>query len=186
VLGVRADSLRDDTVALDGVWSAPAAHRLGVAAEPDDGDVEAALDRFQAQLASMIGDRPDTDPVVVAAVDRIRAGDGRVAGLGGQLGLSDRQLRRRFDQAVGYGPKQLARVVRFQRAWSLATEAAGGGSAVAWATIAAVSGYADQSHLVHDFGDLGGATPTQLLGRAAPGVRFVQATDGDRLVSSQA
>ena len=39
----------------------------------------------------------------------------RVAELGSALGVSERQLRRRFADAVGYGPKTLARVLRFQR-----------------------------------------------------------------------
>ena len=36
------------------------------------------------------------------------------------LGVSERQLRRRFADAVGYGPKTLARVLRFQRFLALA------------------------------------------------------------------
>ncbi len=40
------------------------------------------------------------------------------------LGVSERQLRRRFEDAVGYGPKTLARVLRFQRFLALAS---GGG-----------------------------------------------------------
>ena len=45
--------------------------------------------------------------------------DTRVAALGAELGVSERQLRRRFLDAVGYGPKTLARVLRFQRAVTL-------------------------------------------------------------------
>ena len=41
------------------------------------------------------------------------------------LGVSERQLRRRFVDAVGYGPKTLARVLRFQRFLALATGDAG-------------------------------------------------------------
>ena len=44
--------------------------------------------------------------------------------LGAALGVSERQLRRRFADAVGYGPKTLARVLRFQRFLALAREPA--------------------------------------------------------------
>jgi transcriptional regulator GlxA family with amidase domain len=37
----------------------------------------------------------------------------RINGLAWQLGISERQLGRRFRVAVGNGPKTLARVVRF-------------------------------------------------------------------------
>ena len=41
-----------------------------------------------------------------------------------ELGVSERQLRRRFAEAVGYGPKTLARVLRFQRFLDAARETA--------------------------------------------------------------
>jgi AraC-like DNA-binding protein len=181
VLGVPADSLRDEHPALDQLWSARRVRRLDAARDLDDDDasVDVALDRFQAELIGLLADRPPLDPVVDEAVTRLQAGDGRVAGLGRAIGISDRQLRRHFDRAVGYGPKLLARVLRFQRAWALALEGVG------WATVAATTGYADQSHLVNDFDDLAGASPTELLGRRAEDVRFVQAVAPGALVSSK-
>ena len=48
---------------------------------------------------------------------------------GARAGLSERQLRRRFVDAVGYGPKTLARVLRFQRFLALARLGRGPGAA---------------------------------------------------------
>jgi AraC-like DNA-binding protein len=78
------------------------------------------------------------------------------------LGVSERQLRRRFEDAVGYGPKTLARVLRFQRFLALA---AGGGDL---ARLALSAGYADQAHLTRECRRLAGRTPVALLASGAP------------------
>ena len=56
------------------------------------------------------------DPLVHAAVERLRDPAARVETLARELDVSARQLRRRFEAAVGYGPKRLARVLRLERA----------------------------------------------------------------------
>jgi transcriptional regulator GlxA family with amidase domain len=43
------------------------------------------------------------------------------------LGVSDRQLLRRFQARVGYGPRTLLRVLRFQRFLALASHMPGQG-----------------------------------------------------------
>ena len=60
------------------------------------------------------------DPLARAAALGLARPGARVADLAVALGLSERQLRRRFVDAVGYGPKTLARVLRFQRFLALA------------------------------------------------------------------
>jgi methylphosphotriester-DNA--protein-cysteine methyltransferase len=93
---------------------------------------------------------------------------GRVGGLGDVLGLGERQLRRRFHAAVGYGPKTLARVLRFQRLLELLDRP---GSRASLAEAAADAGYADQAHMTGECARLAGLTPTALLaGRHLAGV----------------
>ncbi|WP_307793444.1 helix-turn-helix domain-containing protein [Amycolatopsis sp. MtRt-6] len=67
--------------------------------------------------------------------------------------VSERRLRRRFVQAVGYGPATYLRVSRFQRAVALAPRAPN------LAALAAAAGYADQAHLSRDCRALTGLTP---------------------------
>jgi AraC-like DNA-binding protein len=81
-----------------------------------------------------------------------------VATLAAATGVSARQLRRRFDRAVGYGPAFYARVARLQRFAR---------AAVRWpdrglAELAAAAGYADQSHLGKDTRAIAGRTPAGL------------------------
>ncbi|BAD56497.1 putative transcriptional regulator [Nocardia farcinica IFM 10152] len=92
---------------------------------------------------------------------RIRAGGGTVpvSTLAGEAHLSPRRLREVMRRSLGVTPKFASRVARLASAVERA--AAGADS---WTTVAADSGYHDQSHLVHDFRDLMDTTPTAWLG----------------------
>jgi len=72
------------------------------------------------------------------------------------IGLSERQLQRRFNEAVGLTPKQFARVRRLRSTIvaMLDTEL------TEWARLAAEAGYTDQSHLIHELNALTGHLPT--------------------------
>jgi AraC-like DNA-binding protein len=84
-----------------------------------------------------------------------------VRSLSSALGTSERQLLRRFDSAVGYGPKTLDRILRFQRFVARAPLAARGEEGLA--RIAAEVGYADQAHLSRECVRLSGLTPARLV-----------------------
>jgi AraC-like DNA-binding protein len=98
------------------------------------------------------------DGLVVEAARRLRDPRRRVDALADELGVSDRQLRRRFDSGVGYGPKTLQRVLRF-RGFLRRAERDGGDLA----ELAFESGYADQAHLTRDCARLAGLPPAALL-----------------------
>jgi AraC-like DNA-binding protein len=68
-------------------------------------------------------------------------------------GLSPRQFRRRAIEETGLSPKRLCRVLRFRRATALAAR-------LGWAQVAAECGYSDQAHLIRDFREFTGSTPT--------------------------
>jgi AraC-like DNA-binding protein len=73
------------------------------------------------------------------------------------IGCSPRQLEREFRAHAGLSPKALARVIRFQHLLALAGET----TLRQWANVALDSGYADQSHMVREFRELSGQTPTE-------------------------
>ena len=158
-LGLPASELRDGRVALDSLWGRPGAElaeRVAEAASPQDRRrvLEEAL---LARMHSM--ERPDE--LVLAATRRLGLPGCRVGALSEVLGTSERQLLRRFNAAVGYGPKTLDRVLRFRRFLSLAPAVASGEEALA--RIAAELGYADQAHLTRECVRLSGLTPGRLL-----------------------
>ena len=104
--------------------------------------------------------RATFDRRIRAAVDLAMA-EGRVrpAAIAEAVGMSYRQLSRRFRETVGFGPKPLARLGRFQRA--LRVLEASGRRPVA--TVAHRAGYFDQAHLARDFRLFGGIAPARYL-----------------------
>jgi AraC-like DNA-binding protein len=115
-----------------------------------------AMRRIAVAAAGMVTERPPDRLVLEAA--RLLGQPGAHADLvAARLGISERQLRRRCQAAVGYGPRMLARVLRFRRFVSRidagATDLAG---------LAAEAGYADQAHLTRESRELAGLTPAAL------------------------
>jgi AraC-like DNA-binding protein len=84
--------------------------------------------------------------------------DGRLSSRDAQaeLGVGERQWQRLFQERAGIRPKLLERIGRFHRALLLGYEG------YAWADIAARCNYADQAHLVRDFREFAGASPTRV------------------------
>lgn len=106
------------------------------------------------------------DPQVAAAIGWLaRQPHGRVADLPALIGLGERQLRRRFQVAVGYEPKRLARILRLQRLLALAASTPAGRGRLA--ALALAAGYADQAHMARECATLAGLAPGLLLHDAA-------------------
>jgi AraC-like DNA-binding protein len=166
-LGVPARRLRDATVPLEELWGRDATRLAGEVAR---GGLEALVRGVARRLPS------EGDALVRAAVLAVARGAAAgVPDLGRALGLGERQLRRRFDDEVGYGPAMLRRVLRLQRFLTLDERHPG----ASLARLAAEAGYADQAHLARDCRALAGAAPSAL--RAA-GARAA----GERTESSKA
>ncbi|WP_093421140.1 helix-turn-helix domain-containing protein [Saccharopolyspora flava] len=156
LLGVPAGEVRDQRVDAADLWGA----RARVLAEAIDERPEMApvllADFARRRLAEWA-----PDPVVTAAVAALD--DPRppsVAGLADRVGVSERQLRRRIGDAVGYGPRTLVSVLRFQRAVR-------GAGTRPLADLAQDCGYADQAHLTREFRRLSGTTPKRFPGQAS-------------------
>jgi len=98
---------------------------------------------------------PSADAAIAEAARRLEQPQARVETLAEDLGLSERQLRRRCHAAAGYGPKTLQRVLRFRRFLAARNPDL--------ARAALDAGYADQSHLTRECTRLAGRTPAALL-----------------------
>jgi AraC-like DNA-binding protein len=152
LLGADAAALRDARVPAHEVLGDPG-RRLAAALDEAEDHVQALL----AALAERARAAAPPDPLVRAAVARLRDPEVGVAALARELHVSERQLRRRVVRAVGYGPKRLARVLRLREA--LAAARAGD----EFGRVAADAGYADQAHFASDCHELAGAPPSRLL-----------------------
>lgn len=153
LLGVPASALRDQRVDLAELWGPAEAGRLAerLWAAPDPA---AAL---EGAFAGRLGRAGPLEPLARHLVAALGRRPGRLRTLAAELGLSERQLRRRCEAAFGYGPKTLDRVLRFRRFLALA-----GAGPASLADLALAAGYADQAHLSRECRRLGGATPAAL------------------------
>lgn len=108
------------------------------------------------------------DDLVLETVRRLRGpleNVPTVATLAAELGVTERQLLRRSNVALGYGPKQLARILRFQGFLRELRRA----PVASLAELAFTCGYADQAHLTHETSELAGVTPGLLQAELAVG-----------------
>lgn len=149
VLGLPLDARPE----LADLWRRDVADALAEAA--------AGADRPEDVLATAVASRPapPPDPAMRHVVRSLaaRSHPTPVRALAAELGLSERQLHRRYTAAFGYGPKTLHRVLRFQSALRLARLGHD------LARVAHECGYADQPHLARDVADLAGVPLSTLL-----------------------
>jgi AraC-like DNA-binding protein len=96
---------------------------------------------------------------VAAAVAAIERGEQRIDRVAGEAGVNPRRLERMFLREVGLPPKALARIARFQGVLR------GSGD---WAAVAQRCGYYDQAHLIRDFREFAGESPTAYFARRHP------------------
>src|SRR3954452_13479945 len=157
VLGMPASEVLDVHIRLEdllGRWANELEERLA----ESNGDEE-VFELLEKSVGTRIEDG-GPDPLVLAATRRLGFPGARVDQLAESLGISERQLRRRFHQSVGYGPKTLDRVLRFRRLVARAGAVASGESDLA--RVAADLGYADQAHMTRDCLALSGLPPSRL------------------------
>jgi AraC-like DNA-binding protein len=170
ILGVPLSQLTGTLVPLEDLWGSAAADVVDRALEaPSEreaiGVVERALlDRLDARRLDLVVAR-------LVELTLARAGCVRVSELARRAGLSERQVERRFRERIGLAPKQLARIVRLQRAlrW-IGTDRGPGLTAAALAC-----GYYDQAHFIRDVRRMTGLTPSRCLDPRATMARLFAA-----------
>jgi len=168
MLGVPASELLNQTVPLTDVWPGSRASSFVRAAETTtlEGQMAALKQALGARLAHATAGEDGTE----AAIQWLaRHPQGRVAELSAQVGLSARQVQRRFSEAVGYGPKLFQSVLRFQRLLHLASGAGVQGNL---ARLAAEASYADQAHMTREVQRFSGKVPSALLARSQSTLRL--------------
>lgn len=157
-LGIDVSELRDLNVPLEDVWEARGRRVCAKAASAVD--VRQAIEVLASSFA-----QPTIPVDQLARAATLLATRMPVGTISRDLGICERQLHRRMERAVGYGPRSLARILRLQRFLA----AMANDASVSLARLAADVGYADQAHLTRECRRLTGQTPAQLrAGRARP------------------
>lgn len=149
--------LADRDTPIEDLWGADGeALADEIARRPDDDA------RAEAARAFLVARRTPPDPDAVRAVGLLLEERGRLRtrALAERLGTSERRLERLFRARLGATPKTISRIVRLQEVLRLRAGAPG----LDGASLAALAGFADQSHLVREFRGLTGATPSRPAG----------------------
>jgi len=171
-LGIAAWELRDQRVPLVELWGKRRITRLVAQLEAAQSPGRATK-ILEDVLLGAVAQAAPPDPVVDALISQLRTrgelviapSPDPVAQISHSAGVSSRQLLRRCRTEVGYGPKTLDRILRFQRARRL------NHGVFSLADLAAAAGYADQAHLARECRRLAGLTPSDLFklgGRPQP------------------
>jgi len=158
-LAVPANELTDLRVPLDELWGDASEVRDALSARAGAVERVRALERVLAARAapSLVSAQRDVDEAIRRIVDA--GGSLGITRLAPALGVTRQHLARRFSQLVGVSPKTFARVVRLGRVIERA-RAAPAGAAINWSALALDVGYYDQAHLVDEFRELTGVSPT--------------------------
>jgi AraC-like DNA-binding protein len=158
LLGTPAVALAERHTPLGDLWG-PAAEEMLERLEQADGP-KARLDLLEAMLLRRCPRVRGVHPAIACALARFARG-APVGVVAAETGYSHRGFATIFEREVGLPPKRFCRVQRLQAVLAAA------GSGDSWASIAAETGYADQSHLHRELRELGGLTPAAYR-RAAP------------------
>jgi AraC-like DNA-binding protein len=159
LLGLPASTLLNQSVTLRSIWSGAASAPFARVA--GESTLLARRLALEAALLDRLAQAGPIDGGIRAAIEWLAGRPhGRIERLGQWIGISSRQLHRRFAAAVGYGPKMFQSILRFQRLLGLS------GRMRPFRNLAQFSvdaGYADQAHMTREVQRFSGTAPTALL-----------------------
>jgi len=158
-LGLPAGELADTHVDLETLWGASAdelRERLS--------EATTSAERFQLlqqALLRRLSHTVENHYAVSAALEMFAKNQARptVREAAKYLGLSQRRFIQVFKSEVGMTPKLFSRIRRFQQTRTLIQR----NPSPNWAGLACDLGYFDQSHLIHEFIEFSGRSPTEYL-----------------------
>ncbi len=155
--GIPMNEFADRMVTLEDIWGSDASlvsERLSEAVNWDQ-----CFNLVEQLVLTRISTAPNGSPTVRLAYQMLVAtgGNARIGALARRLDCSRKHLAQKFQTEIGLGPKAVARIARFGRAYSLVQSGYGD-----LADIAVECGYADQAHFGREFRTLSGKTPTAM------------------------
>jgi AraC-like DNA-binding protein len=157
LFGCPMSEVANQVVELDGLFGPAAPELIERLREAKDWDTSFAV--LESLVGSRIADARPASPAVAWAWRELGETGGRVSigYLAEELGWSRKHLISQFKEQVGLPPKTIARILRFNRVLGCLEDT----SDPNWGEVANLCGYYDQAHLVRDFKQFAGTTPTQ-------------------------
>jgi AraC-like DNA-binding protein len=155
-LRVPAGELTDRCLGLGHFWGAAGRALEGRVLEA--ATLEERVRHVEAELRRRLAAAPPPDRTVPALAEHVLGLGGRTTAraLGALSGFTRQHLARKFRDCVGISPKLFCRLTRFQQA----LDRAAASPPQYWAAAAVELGYYDQAHLIAEFKEFAGLTPT--------------------------
>lgn len=154
--GFPLSELASQVVELDLIWKREILALREQLLETED--IDGKFDLLEGYLMTKAQSRLEPDKTIAVALNMLRSWPVMpVRELASRLGLSHKQMIARFDCRVGLTPKQTSRIFRFRNSLAAACSAA----PPDWSSLAADCGYYDQAHMIHEFRQFAGMTPTE-------------------------
>ncbi len=154
LLPVPLFELTDQAVHTADVWPQGQEIEDAVFDAKTDRERMGLVEAFLLKQLSLVDRRPRFEVAIAQIIEN--GGQTRVAHLAESIGFSSRQLEREFRMSIGLSPKSFARIIRFQNLLRIVGE----GMLSEWANAALAGGYSDQPHMVREFREFTGHTPT--------------------------
>ena len=177
-LGLAGDQFTDTHVEMDAAIGRDA--RTWVAQvwdAPTHLDKLRVLDAALCRHARAAGRQ--SHPAVEWATEQLLRYPGRtrVSVLADEAELSTRRFNAVFTREIGVGPKWFARIRRFQATLDTLRRR----DVVQWPDLACEMGYADQAHMIREFQEFGGLSPTQYRSHRATCLAHVPEAEADQM-----
>ncbi|HEX6126552.1 MAG TPA: helix-turn-helix domain-containing protein [Pyrinomonadaceae bacterium] len=160
-LGLPAGHLADTHADLENLWGRSATRLRDRICEAGSSDKQ--FDLLEEALVGRLRHDVEQHYAVSAALEMFRKHHAglKVREAAKYIGLSERRFIQAFKTEVGLTPKLFSRILRFQRTRSVIQRQ----PSPDWAELAFDLGYFDQSHLIREFIEFSGLTPTGYLKR---------------------
>lgn len=115
-------------------------------------------------VAPKLGSESGIAPGLEFAFRRLSRADLRIADVAREIGMGRERFSKTFRREFGLPPKTFARVRRFARALRFRRQQ----PSLTGAALAAQCGYVDQAHMIHDFQEFSGSSPSALWRQELP------------------
>jgi AraC-like DNA-binding protein len=168
-LGVPASDLQNSRLELEQLWGPHAVNLQEQLLAARSTDRRFRI--LEHSLAERVRRSPARHPAVSFALREFDSSPpARAVGdVTYKVGLSPRRFIQLFGEQVGLTPKLFCRIARFQSALRMISRT----QRVRWAEIALACGYYDQAHLITDFQEFSGLTPSAYLLQRGPHLNHV-------------
>ncbi|MBZ5752916.1 helix-turn-helix domain-containing protein [Metabacillus rhizolycopersici] len=152
--------LLDKQIPLFNVMSADSSIEEVIAAGKSFGE---RIKRFEKFLNRANFTISDDQKIVNYAIQKIYSSNGtsNINHLANQLGYSEQYIRRKFEEYIGFSPKQFCQIVKFQNSLNRFLETGSEIGSSDLLDIVHENGYYDQAHFIRGFKKMMNLTPKQ-------------------------